>query len=161
VSAYRVHESAIRDHEGLIEAFCDRAKQLALQHGKNEAQAEEAAAQVRDGIVVSLNESVQLRGYKGDLRKERAHVVVPQQIVNTYLGGGASNDVGFLRQQDGTYSAVVSAYDQSAWWDRQADRFHSVAMVAELERAAMAEGRYDLKRVECDTHIELKCVAFR
>lgn len=154
MSAYRVHESQNRDYESIIEACCDRAKQLALQHGKSAAQAEEAAAQVRDGIVVSLAEPVQLRGYKGDLRKERAHVVVPQQIVNAYLGGGASNDLGFERQQDGTYSAVVSAYDKSAWWDRQTDHFWQIANTVQAERAALAQGYY-VQRQEVDGVIRL------
>lgn len=50
-----------------------------------------------------------LIGYKGDVRAERAHVIVRR----AYLGRSA-NDVGFARGADGTYSARISEYDSRA-----------------------------------------------
>jgi len=48
-----------------------------------------------------------LYGYQGDIRPERAEVVIRRQHV-----GHASNDIGFARQADGTYTAIISEYDQ-------------------------------------------------
>ncbi len=47
-----------------------------------------------------------LTGYHGDTRKERANIIVRRQYV-----GSAANDLGFIKAEDGTYSAIVSAYD--------------------------------------------------
>ncbi len=48
-----------------------------------------------------------LYGYHGDLRPEKANIVVRRKFV-----GGASNDIGFLRNIDGTWSAIVSDFDR-------------------------------------------------
>lgn len=64
-----------------------------------------------DSTRVSVYEQpTTLYGYQGDARQEKAHIVIRR----TKTGVGASNDVGFLRQPDGTYRALVSEYDQSA-----------------------------------------------
>lgn len=49
-------------------------------------------------------------GYRGDARDQKANIVIPQSQV-----GSASNDIGFLRQDDGTYLMHVSAYDKTKW----------------------------------------------
>ena len=47
-----------------------------------------------------------LFGYQGDRRQEKANVIVRRCHV-----GPAANDLGFLRKPDGSYSAIVSAFD--------------------------------------------------
>ncbi len=58
-----------------------------------------------------------LFGYQGDRRPERAHVIIRRQHV-----GSASNDLGFVRQDDGRFLAVISDYDRhrhdQAWLGR-------------------------------------------
>jgi hypothetical protein len=49
-----------------------------------------------------------LFGYQGDQRADRANVIVRRQHV-----GSASNDIGFLRQDDRSYLAVISEFDRS------------------------------------------------
>ncbi len=49
-----------------------------------------------------------LFGYKGDKRQEVAHIIVRRRYV-----GSSSNDIGFIRTQDGTYEAIISEYDSS------------------------------------------------
>src|SRR5258708_7933752 len=71
------------------------------------------------GNVEVHNEPVGLYGYQGDLRSSRktnspdyappCHIVIRRQHV-----GGASNDVGFRRNEDGTYDAYISDYDKSS-----------------------------------------------
>jgi hypothetical protein len=49
-----------------------------------------------------------LYGYQGDVRSQKAHVIIRRQHV-----GPAANDLGFERQPDGKYRVWVSEYDQS------------------------------------------------
>jgi hypothetical protein len=57
---------------------------------------------------IEVNERpVTLCGYRGDARPERAEIVIRRE----YVGRG-SNDLGFARQADGTFRAVISEYDQ-------------------------------------------------
>lgn len=51
-----------------------------------------------------------LSGYQGDARSQKAHIVIPRGQISS-----ASNDIGFLREEDGTYTVHVSEYDQSRW----------------------------------------------
>lgn len=52
--------------------------------------------------------AVNLHGYQGDKRDQKAHIVIPRQQV-----GAASNDVGFEKTSGG-FVLHASAYD-SAW----------------------------------------------
>jgi hypothetical protein len=154
MSAYRVHESAIRAQDAIIDALCDRARQHAMKRGKN---ADAAAEAVKAAVQVHAKPQ-NLVGYAGDTRKQKAHIVVPQQTVNDYLGGGASNDVGFLRRDDGTYEAIVSAYDEGCWWNQSAPRFWQIAQTWEAERAARLQGYY-VQREEVRGNVQLVCVS--
>src|SRR6266496_3731465 len=62
-----------------------------------------------DSGKVEVHEEAQnLYGYSNDKRPEKANVIIRRH--NT--GTGASNDVGFARQADGSYRPIVSEYDQ-------------------------------------------------
>lgn len=54
-----------------------------------------------------------LKGYQGDTRKQKAHIILPKSQV-----GYASNDVGF-EKVDGKYKLHVSEYDQRATFTTQ------------------------------------------
>lgn len=61
------------------------------------------------GYTVEVHDTPQvLYGYHGDARTQTANVIVRRQFV-----GEASNDVGFLKQPDGSYAAIISDYDQA------------------------------------------------
>jgi hypothetical protein len=47
-----------------------------------------------------------LVGYGGDTRQQKANVILRRNDV-----GGASNDIGFVLREDGTYEALISEYD--------------------------------------------------
>lgn len=47
-----------------------------------------------------------LTGYHGDKRKDVADVIIPRAQV-----GGSSNDIGFVRGDDGKFRAIISEYD--------------------------------------------------
>jgi hypothetical protein len=57
---------------------------------------------------VEINEIAQnLYGYHGDLRQQKAHIIVRRKNI-----GPSANDLGFLRNENGSYSMIVSDYDQ-------------------------------------------------
>ena len=60
-----------------------------------------------------------LYGYQGDVRAQKAHIIIRREHV-----GRAANDLGFERQADGKYRVWVSDYDRKynkyddAWMGR-------------------------------------------
>ena len=59
-----------------------------------------------------------LKGYRGDERKETANVIIPRDQVNKFTG--ASNDIGFLwNETDQKYDFIVSDYDRSKLMDQR------------------------------------------
>ena len=52
---------------------------------------------------------VTLYGHHGDERPERAEIVIRRHYLSI-----ASNDIGFARQADGTFQAIISEYDEMA-----------------------------------------------
>lgn len=79
-------QTEFRDPEALVAALIER--------GFTEDQIEVHA------------ESVPLYGYQGDVRPQKAHIVIRRQ----HIGAGA-NDVGWERQPDGAYRAWISEFD--------------------------------------------------
>lgn len=48
-----------------------------------------------------------------DVNGDKAEIVIRRSAVNRVLSSGASNDLGFKRQADGTFGALISEYDSS------------------------------------------------
>lgn len=48
-----------------------------------------------------------LYGYQGDMRQDTANIIIRRKNV-----GAMSNDIGFRLNPDGTYTAIISEYDQ-------------------------------------------------
>ena len=64
---------------------------------------------------VEVHETGQpLYGFQGDVRPEKAEVIVRRQDL-----GAASNDIGFKQQKDGQFEAIISAYDRAYRYSRQ------------------------------------------
>lgn len=78
-------------------------------------------------------EPQQLYGYRGDERPERAHVIIRRKHV-----GFSSNDIGFVRGEDGAFHAIISEFDQlalgydDAWLQRLTQRYAYHVTLAEL-----------------------------
>lgn len=53
------------------------------------------------------DQATNLYGYAGDKRKDVANIIIRRKFVR-----GAANDVGFLKNSDGTYTAIISQYDK-------------------------------------------------
>jgi hypothetical protein len=125
MSHYTEVECQIRDDRALVEAL----KEL--------------------GFEVEVNQTpVPLYGWHGDLRPERAEVVIRRVHV-----GHSSNDIGFARQPDGTFKAIISEFDvrqgkDQTWMNkvRQLAAVHTTLLVARrrgqrVERRVDARGR--------------------
>lgn len=95
MSAYKKIECDIVDKDSLLEAL----KLLDLE------------AEVHEN-------PINLKGYRGDKRNEKAHIVIDKQQVNKFTG--ASNDIGFLwNEAENKYEFIVSEYDQRFKMDQR------------------------------------------
>ncbi len=92
-----------------------------------------------------------LIGYKGDLREEAAHIIIRRQNI-----GSMSNDMGFVKNPDGTYSAIISEFDKvkhnDAWLKQLKGNyaFHAIRLQQEqrgrsVSRERMADGRQKVR----------------
>ena len=88
-----------------------------------------------------------LFGYKNDQRIEVAHIIIRRRDMSSM-----SNDMGFIRNTDGTYSAIISEFDKSKYndaWLKQlkgnyafhAIRLQQAARGRSVERERMSDGR--------------------
>lgn len=152
MSAYRIHESQIRLQDAILEALVDRICQY---RRLSEADARKL---VNDQVkICSKPES--LKGWQGDKRTQKAHIIVPQALVNSHLGGRDSNDLGFI-QKNGKFQAIISDYDRSRWWNHAAPRFWQAAQTFEAMKAARLQG-YQVKKEEKGGVITLTCLSRR
>jgi Protein of unknown function (DUF1257) len=84
MSAYHYQKTCYKDRDCLVEALGEMGY---------------TTVEVHD---IAQN----LVGYHGDTRSQKANVIVRRVHVGT-----AANDLGFVKQDDGTYSAIVSSDD--------------------------------------------------
>ena len=65
-----------------------------------------------------LNEPKNLKGFRGDERKEVAHIIIPRDQVNKFTG--ASNDIGFFwNEKEQKYDFILSDYDKAKIMDQR------------------------------------------
>lgn len=79
---------------------------------------------------VEVHETAQhLYGYQGDIRPQTAEVIIRREYI-----GQASNDIGFKRQDDGNFEAIISEYDRSKysqeWLNGLTQRYGYHALIA-------------------------------
>jgi hypothetical protein len=79
---------------------------------------------------VEVHETAQhLYGYEGDVREQTAEVIIRREYI-----GVASNDIGFKRQDDGQFEAVISEYDcqkySQAWLNNLIQRYGYHTLIA-------------------------------
>jgi hypothetical protein len=87
VSAYITCKTQFKDRDSLVEALRDL--------GYAEVEVHETPWTLID--------------YVGHARPEKAHVIVRRRYVDI-----AANDIGFVKQADGSYSAIISEYDRGS-----------------------------------------------
>jgi hypothetical protein len=65
-----------------------------------------------------LSEPKSLKGYRGDERKEVAHIIVSRNQINKFTG--ASNDIGFFwNETEQKYDFICSDYDKAKNMDQR------------------------------------------
>lgn len=108
-------------------------------------------------LEVSKKETLTLKGYAGDDRPQRAHLRIRGAgwgDQHNYVGG-ASNDLGFERQQDGTYAFHVSEYDLrrygKSWQDKLMQQYEKEVILQTAE-----EQGYIVDSIEEDENGELQ-----
>ena len=83
-----------------------------------------------------LNEPKSLKGYRGDERKEVAHVIIPRDQVNKFTG--ASNDIGFFwNETEQKYLFILSDYDKKMHMDQ---RIIQAYVKVAIEKALVKNG---------------------
>ncbi len=91
----------------------------------------------------------QLEGYQGDKRKDVADIIIPRSQV-----GHLSNDIGFVKGEDGSFGAVISEYDStkynSVWLSKLKIQVADQGILRQAKRAGFRIGE---RRVLKD-HIE-------
>lgn len=90
------------------------------------------------GYTPQLHQTAQhLTGYQGDQRAETAEIIIPRAQV-----GNSANDVGFKRNANGTYGAIISEYDGSvnctpAWQKRLKSTYAEKAVMRQAKRGGL------------------------
>lgn len=83
------------------------------------------------------DELMPLKGYGGDFRKQKANLRIKGRgwgHSQNYVGG-ASNDLGWERQSDGTYAFHVSEFDTGTYnqkWQKKLLQHYSAEVVREV-----------------------------
>jgi hypothetical protein len=84
MSKYATLEAQFNDQECLVKALADMGYKDVEIH----------------------DEAVNLVGYHGDTRAEKANVIVRRKYV-----GSAANDIGFVKTSDGKFAPIISEFD--------------------------------------------------
>lgn len=78
------------------------------------------SAQFHEDYITIHPEGAALKGFQGDDRSQ-LHPSSPdyaplcEVVINRAIVGGAANDIGFARQEDGTLAAYISDYDARSY----------------------------------------------
>jgi hypothetical protein len=100
MSAYTTVSNVVfKDKECLIEALKEILGEEKAQH------------------LIVAEEAMPLYGYQRDQRSQKAEIVMPGSghPSGHNIVGRASNDVGFVHQEDGTWVPIISQYDSHTY----------------------------------------------
>lgn len=89
-------------------------------------------------------EAQNLRGHRGDIRKEEAHIIIRKRHV-----GGLSNDIGFVLNADGHYEAIVSEYDFGKYGTKWMNQLKGNYAFHKISREQKSRGR-NVKRTRLE-----------
>ena len=87
-----------------------------------------------------LSEPKSLKGYRGDERKEVAHIIISRNQINKFTG--ASNDIGFFwNETEQKYDFICSDYDKAKNMDQRIIQ----AYVKVASEKALAKNGFKIK----------------
>lgn len=87
------------------------------------------------GIQNHIGNPQRLEGFQGDRRSNTADIVIPRHYV-----GSASNDLGFRRNAQGSYDAIISEYDQHRYNHNWLNKLNVEYAEADLKAKAKKAG---------------------
>ena len=95
---------------------------------------------------------VNLYGYQGDVRKQKAHIVIPRSQV-----GSASNDVGF-EKVNGKFVMHLSEYDKRCklFNYNKLKQIYSKHLISKVVRSKPSRFRMGSTNVDKDGNIKMK-----
>jgi hypothetical protein len=116
MSAYLPFETEFNDEQCLLQALADNE---VIQY-KN----------------VEVHEQPQnLVGYHGDMRNQKANIIIRRHNV-----GGSSNDIGFLKNPSGNYTAIISDFDKHKHNDKYMTGLKRSYAAARMHKEAKRQG---------------------
>jgi hypothetical protein len=147
MSAYQEYVTEFSDLDCLIEAICQMTNRAGKQF-------------TRDMIEVHA-ESKNLLGYHGDVRPQKANVIIrgmggagPNNV------GGSANDIGWEKTEEGKYRAHISEYDRSyygeKWQSQLAQTYAEVFVTKKAKKAG-----YQVSKQNVDGKIRMKLTRWR
>jgi len=77
-----------------------------------------------------------LFGYHGDQRPETAHIIIRRKYVGRY-----SNDIGFVKDDEGSYAAIISAYDRGRYGEQWVGQLKGNYAFHKVRREQESRGR--------------------
>lgn len=160
MSKYYIAKSSVTSAKAIIEAMADCLYRRKVKLTMSEDEKISLRLDCRASVLASAelcSTPQHLIGYHGDTREEVADIIFRQSFINANLSGGASNDVGFARRDDGTIEAIVSKYDSGRWWDEAKNRYWQVAQAHEAVESAWLNGAISVETVEEDEVIKIHC----
>ena len=76
--------------------------------------------------------------YLDGVNFDTAEIILRRGAVNRVLSGGASNDIGFKRNANGTYSAIISEYDShyanQAWLTSLKTNYAQHGLIGQMQK---------------------------
>jgi hypothetical protein len=100
---------------------------------------------------------ISLNGYGS--QTGMANIVVRKDALRKYQRSSGYGDMGFLEQEDGTYSVTIDSYDKR-WWNAAQPQF--LQAVAESRSRELAESHgYIVETVETEEEGVIRLVAER
>jgi len=85
---------------------------------------------------VEVHETPQnLYGYHGDMRPEKANIIVRRKDI-----GGSSNDIGFVKGENGKYTAIISDFDKGKHNDKYMTGLKRSYAAARMHKEARRQG---------------------
>lgn len=96
-----------------------------------------------------------LFGFQGDVRPDKANIIIRRQNV-----GGMSNDIGFRKEENGTYTAVISDYDRYAYNDGWMSKLKQEYANAKLKKEYKRKGLHTKEERKADGTIRLTVRGF-
>ena len=111
-----------------------------------------------DQIQVSEENDMTLYGWKGKTRRgEDGKIIKGAVRIAREFVGSASNDIGFIKEDDGTYTAIISQYDTNnygqPWQNKLKREYNARIATRQLKRKGY---RVNITRTENNIRVEGK-----